>query len=92
MSKKRVEQYLRIEDWGESESGKTRVWRVYNFYHRNVIGFVKWYGGFRRYCFYPEIEDVSWITFDSDCLRMVADFLDKVNAKHRESKVSSGTI
>ena len=81
----RVEKYIRFEDGEWSDSGKTRIWRIYNFHHNQVVGWIRWYGGFRRYCFYTEEAAI----YDNDCLRLVADKLDEVNARHREMKRQS---
>jgi uncharacterized lipoprotein YmbA len=32
--KSRVEKYIRIEDFGASPTGKTRIWRVWNHLHQ----------------------------------------------------------
>lgn len=82
----RVEKYIEIRDAGESKTGLTRVWRVGNRRTGADVGTIKWYGGFRGYCFYPNIEDVAWVLFDADCLRLVADFLDVRNRAHRALK------
>lgn len=79
MSKKRVEKYIRIEDWGHSASERTKVWRVYNFKHSEVVGWIKWYGGFRKYCFY--LQDDTML-YDSDCMILIANFLDEANKIH----------
>jgi hypothetical protein len=50
----RVAKYIRFEGCGLSDAGKTRIWRIFNFHHNEVVGWVKWYGGFRRYCFYVD--------------------------------------
>jgi len=53
---------------------RTTVWEVYNRKHRCRVGVVKWYGGFRKYCFFPESE----ILLDMECMRLIADFLDSL--------------
>jgi len=78
----RVEKYIRFEDCGVSETGKTRIWRIFNFHHNQVVGWIKWYGGFRRYCFYTEEAAI----YDNDCLRLVADFLEEQMKARKPAK------
>jgi hypothetical protein len=77
--KSRVEKYIRIEDFGTSPTGKTRIWRVWNHLHQVDCGKIKWYGGFRKYCFFP-MDDT--LLYDADCMRLIADFLDQQNHRH----------
>lgn len=46
---------------------------VFSIEHRDggKLGTVKWYGRWRRYCFYP-----CEATFSADCLRDIATFLE----------------
>ena len=44
-----------------------------------MLGFVKWHGAFRQYCFYPEKDTM----FSKGCLELINCFLDKVNKRHR---------
>lgn len=83
-----IKKYIQIELRGTSPTGKTQRWRVHNFEHNTVIGWIKWYGAFKKYVFYAETQDMDWVLFDSDCLRMIADFLDNVNKVHRAQKKS----
>lgn len=81
MSKKSVEEYIRIDEDGVSPSGVTKRWRVINKRTNEKVGAIKWYGGFRKYCFFPEDDT---LLYDSDCLRLIADFLDAHNQLHRQ--------
>lgn len=80
MSSTSVKQYIEITEAGLSATGKTKVWRVRNKRTAEEIGTLKWYGGFRKYCFFPILTGFDWLLFDADCLRMIADFLDEQNA------------
>lgn len=46
-----------------SESGKTEIVEVLNL-SMEKLGQIKWYGAWRRYCFYPDESTL----FDSSCL------------------------
>lgn len=74
----RVEKYLRFDSLGLSKSGLTKIWQLTDK-HGGAVGFVKWYGGFRKYCFDP-LDGTIW---DSDGLRFITDFLEEVNKRHR---------
>lgn len=70
---------------------ETRIYahkRTSNYLVRNIrtnaiCGEVKWYGGFRKFCFFPS----SGFLFDPSCLRLIADFIDDLMAKRRKKKV-----
>ena len=47
------------------------------------LGYIKWYGGFRKYCFFPE----SGTVFDSKCLITIIDFIEKLTKKRKKQKV-----
>lgn len=56
----------------------------YNIYtHDNIlIGQIKWYAHWRKYCFYPEI-DTIW---DSKCLQEISNFLTDINISYRKEQ------
>lgn len=82
MSTDRLEKYIEIREAGLSDTGKTAIWEVMNIRDSTLCGEVRWYGGFRKYCFYPADDSML---YDSDFLRLVADHLDKVNREHGEN-------
>ena len=73
--KNRVEKYIKIVEIGSSPTGKTKIWNVENVYHGHLCGQVRWYGGFRKYCFFAA--DIA--LYDSDFMRMIAEFLELQN-------------
>jgi len=54
-----------------SESGKTRIYNVYNTTTNQSIGRIKWAGNFRKYAFYPENNTF----YDAQCLVDISEFL-----------------
>lgn len=82
----RVEKYLRFDLVGPSKTGLTHIWQLTDLKHGCSCGTVAWYGGFRKYCFEPH-DSSLW---DSDALRFIADFLEKLN-KHHRTKRRAGT-
>lgn len=71
------DKYIKIEEVGVSPTGKTKVWLVVNEKKNFAVGYIKWYGGFRKYCFFP----VNGTLYDSDCMQKIAEFLQDVNKK-----------
>ena len=44
-----------------------------------LLGTIKWYNHWRKYCFYPE----SNIIWDNKCLMELVKFLDKINYEYK---------
>lgn len=59
---------------------------VYNIYSSNedpvLLGSIKWYNHWRKYCFYAE-DNIIW---DSTCLCYIIRFLDSINLIHKNYK------
>ncbi len=70
--------YLRF-DPGVSLSGKTKVWNVVNPIKALILGNIKWYGAWRKYCFCPNDDTI----FDPDCLDEIASFMRKETLDHK---------
>lgn len=43
------------------------------------LGTVKWYAPWRKYCFVP----ADYTVFEQDCLRDIADFIERETAEHK---------
>jgi hypothetical protein len=54
---------------GMSKSGRTEIWFVFSKDSDLLLGEVKWFGKWRRYCFYT----IDSTIFDWSCLRDIAD-------------------
>lgn len=59
---------------------KTSVWEIRSKQHGYILGQVKWNPRWRQYCFFPY--DVT--VFNSDCLKSITTFIEKLNKEHRE--------
>lgn len=58
---------------------KTKVWMVRTTDELHlVIGTVKWYGPWRKYCFFPAPDSV----FEQDCLGHIASFIVERTKEH----------
>lgn len=53
--------------------GKTGVWEVRTTANGVVLGTVKWFPAWRRYCLFAAGADFT--VWDAECLRLVADFM-----------------
>jgi hypothetical protein len=62
--------------------GKTMVHWVYSKETQFTLGEIRWYGRWRKYCFFPVISSL----FEQDCLRDIADFCENATKEHWESK------
>jgi hypothetical protein len=58
-----------------SKVGKTARWEIYASDNQSLLGQVKWYSGWRRYCFFPHM-GIHDLIFEQDCLREIADFIE----------------
>jgi hypothetical protein len=64
-----------------SATGKTCRWMVLA-QGGGCLGVVKWYSGWRRYCFFPEMGTL----YEQDCLLDIAAFCEEVTAMHKAPK------
>jgi hypothetical protein len=68
--------YLRFEESGTSESGKTKIWRVSC---GQELGLIKWFAAWRRYVFVP----VDRTVYDASCLTEVSNFCHSKTLEHK---------
>lgn len=78
----RKSKYIEIEDAGASATGKTRIWQVRNVRSNTFTGQIRWWGGFRKYAFFPS----DGYLFDADCLAQVIEKLDEVNKARKKKR------
>lgn len=60
---------------------KTPLYHIFE-HNTNYIGEIKWYGPWRKFCFYPD-KDTIW---DNKCLTEVVNFLVKLNKDYYNKK------
>ena len=63
--------YLKFEDRGTSDSGKTKRWVVSNSTNGVALGWIDWKAAWRKYTFSP----MPSTTFDAGCLSEIGTFL-----------------
>ncbi len=61
------------------DSGKTFTFQILNKKSGFVLGYVKWYGPWRQYCFFPCPESV----FNHWCLKEIVLFMNQLMADRR---------
>lgn len=62
--------------------GKTERWIVHpKSGAQTILGHVRWFGRWRKYCFFPAAETV----FDHHCLRIVANVCEELTREHMQS-------
>ncbi len=75
-----------IEIVGENLKGrKTSIYHINSFRSQDEIGQIKWYGAWKKYCFFPN-GDTVW---DEKCLCSVYDWLLEVNTPI-EKRITKG--
>jgi len=59
---------------------KTKVFEVRNKLSGGILGFVKWYAPWRKYCLFI---DFPGLVFDASCLADIQDFINKLMAERK---------
>jgi len=62
-----------------SPAPKTQRWAVLSTQGRDVLGHVKWFGRWRKYCFFP----AEGCVFEEKCMRDIALFIEDRTAEFR---------
>jgi len=78
-----VKEYKWITIKKASKKGKTFVYDVYSD-SGDIIGHVKWYVPWRKYCFFPL--EYSATVFEQVCLMDLSNYLAQLNIDHKEGK------
>lgn len=73
------ETYLLFEDVPINEGRKTRIVGVYSKRHGDLLGFLRWYGAWRQYCFFPERTTI----WNPECLNTINAKIAELMAERR---------
>ena len=68
-------------------TGKTYIWHVFATEGGERLGQIKWFGRWRKYCFFA----LDHTVFEQDCLRDLADFIEARTKEHRKRKREAKT-
>lgn len=79
----RLDKYIQIIEWKPARGGKTKRWNVINKQTQEILGNIRWYGGWRKYVFYNEYSGFM----DWDFLRLIADFCEDMTIEHYDKKL-----
>lgn len=71
--------HIEFHVWGPDPKRKTATWDVHAKRSGGILGSVKWFARWRKYCFFPAADCV----FEETCLREIAEF---IVARTREHK------
>lgn len=74
---KRLDQYIEIVEV-PNEGKRTKIWNIINKQTQEIVGLVKWYGGWRKYVYHHNDNGYS----DWDFLRLIADFCETKTKEH----------
>ena len=77
MNKER--QYIRFDL--VKRKSKTNVYSVININHNYRLGEIKWYSGWRRYCFHTEDEE---IILSSGCMNQIIEFIERLKKEQKK--------
>ena len=62
---------------------KTQIWHVHSKNHGSFLGYIKWFGRWRQYVFFPAAE-TAW---NPECLRDICDFIKGLMDDRRKGKL-----
>jgi hypothetical protein len=83
-------EYLHFEELPTATPRTTKIWACKNNKHGFLLGWVEWEVAWRQYCFLTNPVDdeghKNTIVLSSGCMQDIAEFLQKVNLAHKESK------
>lgn len=60
--------YVEFDYVGDTDTGKTEIWNVLSIKHGHILGQIKWYGGWRQYCFHSAPHCI----FNNECLSFIS--------------------
>lgn len=71
--------YLKFVEGPPSKSGKTKTWYVVQKQNEIHLGWIGWWGSWRRYAFYPKDQTV----YEEQCLMDITAFIVRKTKQHR---------
>jgi hypothetical protein len=73
--------HIGFRDCGPSESGKTRIFKVYSLDDDFLLGTVTWFGRWRKYAYSPVLTYPT--VYEEVCFYEIADFIKGKTMEHR---------
>jgi len=62
--------------------GKTVILNVVNVHSMVAVGEIKWWGAWRKYCFFPQAGTV----FDTNCMNDINEQIERLMKERREAR------
>lgn len=83
----RINKYLISYRCADKPEAKTHVWELRSSDGSDLLGLIKWFGRWRRYCFFPEMGSI----YEQQCLRAIATFVERKTCEHLEAARNAAT-
>jgi hypothetical protein len=74
-----METWIEFRQVPKEPNRKTDIFQVVAKQGGFILGDIKWYGAWRRYCFFVAASTI----FEQDCLRNIASFCEQRTQEHR---------
>jgi hypothetical protein len=71
-----------LEFFLANDGQKTQTWHIYTKNHGSFLGYIKWFGRWRQYAFFPAPETV----WNPECLGDICHFINNLMDDHRKGK------
>lgn len=79
--------YLLFRDAGKVAPGrKTHKYEVTSVNNSTLLGYVKWFGAWRRYCFFTISQE---IILDYECMSSLSEFVQEKTAESRQKNIEA---
>ena len=75
-----MEEFITIKT-EEIQNRKTPIYHIISKNSEDEIGIIKWFGAWRKYCFFPNGNTV----WDNKCLQYIINFLNEKNKIRRNN-------
>lgn len=71
--------YIDFNEEPKQEDRKTAIWFVVSQLEQKILGQIRWYGAWRKYCFFVYPNTV----YEQICLRDIADFCENRTKEYK---------
>lgn len=61
---------------------KTEMYEILSISRDALLGYIKWYGPWRQYCFFPECDTI----FNKGCLNTINEFINKLMQERNNAR------
>lgn len=75
-------EYIHFDKMESPPRAKTSYWMCVNNNYGTNLGIIKWYGGWRQYCFFP----YDGMVFNTGCLADISHFIGQLMDERKVDK------